>query len=283
MSPDDDMTPAALAAAGFEIAVLLCGIWMIWRHVLSRRGREGAKPRLGGWTLPGIDFACLLAFAFLGPAIVGAVTGYILTPSRLGADGALVAGSAAMHAGILVGVASFYLVFGERVRAPAPATPAPSAFKSGVVTFLVAMPLVLGASVAWEFVLNRMGLPEEKQQLVDLLENTHSMTLKLSLLSVATLVVPITEEVVFRAGFFRYFRTRAPRWTVILLTSALFAALHLSWDRHLEGLPSVAPLFLLAVVFCLAYERTGNIGTTIVAHALFNLNMFILIVAGIGS
>ena len=214
---------------------------------------------------------------------MGALAGYFVPPSRLGSDASLVAGSAAMHAGILLGIAGFYLVFGQRVRAPAPAKPALSAFKSGVVTFLIAMPIVLGASFAWEFVLTRMGLPEEKQELVDILENTHSLTLKLLLLSVATLVVPITEEVVFRAGLFRYFRTRAPRWAVIVVTSALFAALHLSWDKHLEGLPSVAPLFLLAVVFCVAYERTGNIGTTIVAHALFNLNMFILIVAGIGS
>ena len=283
MSPDDEMTPAALAAAGFEIAVLLCGIWMIWRHVLSRRGRGESQPRLGGWNLPAADFACLLAFAFLGPAIVGAVIGYVLPLSRLGPDAALVASSAAMHGGILLGVAGFYLVFGQRVRGPAPAASAPSAFTSGVATFLVAMPLVLGASYAWEFVLNKMGLPEEQQELVDILENTHSLALKLLLLSVATLVVPVTEEVVFRAGLFRYFRSRAPRLAVILLTSALFAALHLSWDKHLVGLPSVAPLFVLAVVFCMAYERTGNIGTTIVAHSLFNLNMFILIVAGIGS
>ncbi len=283
MSPDDEMTPAAFAAAGFEIAVLLCGAWMIWRHVLSRRGREESQPRLAGWTLPGVDFACLLAFAFLGPAIAGALMGYLLPPSRLGSDAALVATSAAMHAGILLGIASFYLVFGQRVRGPAPAAPAPSAFKSGVLTFLVAMPLVLGTSYAWEFILSKMGWPEEQQELVDILENTHSLALKLLLLSVATLVVPVTEEVVFRAGLFRYFRTRAPRWSAIVVTSALFAALHLSYDKHLVGLPSLAPLFVLAVVFCLAYERTGNIGTTIVAHSLFNLNMFILIVAGIGS
>jgi len=43
------------------------------------------------------------------------------------------------------------------------------------------------------------------------------------------------------------------------------------------------PLFVLAVVFCLAYERTGRIETTIIAHALFNLNTFVLVAAGIGS
>ena len=46
------------------------------------------------------------------------------------------------------------------------------------------------------------------------------------------------------------------------------------------GLPSLVPLIVLAVVFCLAYERTGTIGTTIVAHALFNLNTFVLDLGG---
>jgi membrane protease YdiL (CAAX protease family) len=100
---------------------------------------------------------------------------------------------------------------------------------------------------------------------------------------VATVIVPFSEEILFRAGLFRYFRTRAPRWLSIVLTSALFGALHVSWGDHMAGLPSLLPLFVLAIVFCLAYERTGRIGTTIVAHALFNLNTFVLVLAGIGS
>lgn len=38
---------------------------------------------------------------------------------------------------------------------------------------------------------------------------------------------------------------------------------------------------MLAVIFSLAYERTGHIGTPIVAHALFNLNTVLLILSGI--
>ena len=39
---------------------------------------------------------------------------------------------------------------------------------------------------------------------------------------------------------------------------------------------------LLAVMFSLSYERTGKIGTPIVAHALFNLNTVLLILSGVG-
>jgi membrane protease YdiL (CAAX protease family) len=127
-----------------------------------------------------------------------------------------------------------------------------------------------------------MGLPDEKQDLVGILENSHSVWVKGLLVTVAVLLVPIAEELVFRGGLFRYFRTRIPRWAAIVLTSVLFGALHVSWGGSYEGLPSAVPLVVLAVVYCVAYERTGRIGTTIVAHALFNLYTFYLVVSGAG-
>jgi len=81
---------------------------------------------------------------------------------------------------------------------------------------------------------------------------------------------------VFRAGVFRYARTRLPRRAALLLPAILFAAVH-------ADLPSFAPLLVLGLVFSLAYERTGNIKTTMVAHALFNLNTTLLVLAGVNG
>ncbi|MCX6944811.1 MAG: CPBP family glutamic-type intramembrane protease, partial [Opitutales bacterium] len=47
------------------------------------------------------------------------------------------------------------------------------------------------------------------------------------------------------------------------------------------NLASFAPLVALGLVFALAYERTGRISTTIVAHALFNLTATLLVLAGV--
>lgn len=285
MSQADALTPAAGVAVALEIAMILCGSWLLWTRVLSKNARETPHRRLFEWRLPPMDFACFIAFAFLGATTVSSAAAYLLRPLHLDSDTAMVAGGALMHLGILVGLGGFFLMCGARARGPAAPT-APSAIpvlKSGLVTFLVAMPLVFAASSAWEYLLQNLGLPDEKQDMVDILQNSHSALLKGSLVAVATLLVPVTEEIIFRAGLFRYFRTRVPRWMTIVLTSALFGALHVSWSDNMAGLPSLVPLFVLAVVFCLAYERTGRIGTTIVAHALFNLNTFILVAAGIGS
>jgi membrane protease YdiL (CAAX protease family) len=107
--------------------------------------------------------------------------------------------------------------------------------------------------------------------------------LKVLFLLVATLLVPAAEEVLFRGGLFRYLRTRMPRWVAIASTSVLFGALHVQWSDHMGGLASLLPLIVLAATFCIAYERTGSIVTPIVAHALFNLNMIVLVIAGFGS
>ena len=58
------------------------------------------------------------------------------------------------------------------------------------------------------------------------------------------------------------------------MPALLFGALH-------ANLSSFVPLVALGLIFSLAYERTGRIGTTIVAHGLFNLNTIVLILCGV--
>ena len=60
-----------------------------------------------------------------------------------------------------------------------------------------------------------------------------------------------------------------------MLPSAVWASLH--------GLTAFAPLLALGVVLSLAYERTGNLAVPMLAHALFNLNTILLLLAGAGG
>jgi membrane protease YdiL (CAAX protease family) len=66
----------------------------------------------------------------------------------------------------------------------------------------------------------------------------------------------------------------------VLVPAALFGGAHLL-TSPMENLPTLGPLIALGAIFSIAYERTGRIGTTIVAHALFNLNTVFLVLAGI--
>lgn len=283
MSGLGDMTAAEIAAGGLEIFLLLAGISVLGWALLSAQGRRWMAPRLPAWELSPLDFACFLSFAFVGAAALSSIAAMALRPARLGPDASLVVGGAVMHAGVLAGLAAFFLMYGDRARSSPGALPQAPWGLSGILVFAASVPLVDGASLLWDWVIGRLGLPDEKQDMVAILENSHSAALKALLVVVATLLVPVTEEAIFRAGLYRYLRTRIPKSAAVVLTSLLFAALHVHWGGAYEGLASVGPLFVLAAVFCLAYERTGRIGTTMVAHALFNLNTFVLVVSGIGT
>lgn len=283
MSPPAESTPFGTAAMAFEVALSLAGAGLLLWLLYSARGRAARQCRLPEWRLPPLDFACYALAGIVGTVGLSAIASLVVRHAHLGADATAVVGSALMEGGFLLGLGVFHFRYASTAGTlggfPAPG----AALRSGAATFLVAMPLVYLASNGWEFLLVRLGLPDEKQELVGILENTHSAGLKIGFILVATIIVPVAEELVFRAGIYRYFRTRFPRWFALLFSSLLFGAPHVDWSRHMAGLPSLAPLVVLAFVFCLAYEVTGSIATTIVAHAMFNLNMILLVLAGIGS
>ncbi len=275
MNAEEPMTPAGWAAAGFEVALALGGLWTLWAAVLAPAARR--RPlRLTRWEIGPADFAAFLGCVLVGATVPASLAVTLLRRVRLGDDATQILGGAIMHGGVLLGLFAFFRAFGGRSNPEGPPVSARAAARHGALTFLVAMPIVDLTSLAWDWFLTAAGLPHEPQDLVNLLENSQSLVLIGSLMAVATLLVPVTEELVFRAGLFRFARTRMPRWAAIALSSAVFGLLHQSWSSFL-------PLSVLSVVFCLAYERTGSIRTTMIAHALFNLNTFVIIAAGIGS
>ncbi len=83
----------------------------------------------------------------------------------------------------------------------------------------------------------------------------------------AIVVAPVAEEFFFRGFFYRALRNRLRVWSACLITSLVFASLHLQY----LGEPWV---FLIIGVFavgcCLVYEATGNLFTVIAIHAIFN-------------
>jgi hypothetical protein len=90
----------------------------------------------------------------------------------------------------------------------------------------------------------------------------------LPMLWLATIIVaPITEELLFR-GFLH--RGWAPSWLgvsgTIVLTSALWAALHQQYDWL-----GILYIFLMGLIFGWVRQRSGSTRPTIILHALNNL------------
>jgi membrane protease YdiL (CAAX protease family) len=271
-------TPANIALLAFEVVLVVSGLVLIWRHALSpaARGAWRQPAPLQPWLVSGTDF---LLFTFL--IVIGGLAGQvastvILGSLKLSADARLILANAGFQLGLLASVGFLPLGLGAGGAGRG------RAVVEGLVTFLIALPLVSAVNLLSLAFLQFCGLPTEEQELLRLFERTHSPTLLGLLVVLATLIAPIAEEVLFRGTLFRYLRTRWPHWLALLLPGLVFAALHVNW-RTLDGLGSFLPLITLATILALAYERTGRISTAIIAHAFFNLHSVILLFAGVTS
>ncbi len=176
--------------------------------------------------------------------------------------------------GALVGIvgAYAYLCTRRENTQVLPSRTTPSLLPAGMLTFFAVLPVVDLTSIVWNRIIELLGIPPEPRDSVDIFSHAKLSLPSVVFFLVATVVAPVIEELVFRAGLFRYLRTRIPRWAALILPSLFFAALHGNWA-------SLGPIAALAIVFSLAYERTGRIGVTMIAHALFNLNTILLILA----
>ncbi|MDR2512517.1 MAG: CPBP family intramembrane metalloprotease [Puniceicoccales bacterium] len=95
-----------------------------------------------------------------------------------------------------------------------------------------------------------------------------------SLALVCTSVViaaPLAEEVFFRGVLYPRFKRGLGVWRASSLTGLLFGLVHFNVGAFL-------PLAFMGAYFCLVYEKTGSLYAPIVAHGLFNLQSFLVVV-----
>ncbi len=274
------MSAFSYVVAALELGMVLTGLVLLWRLGLSPTARlQRTESPLEPWEAALPAFLLFFAFIFLATMVMALGAQMLSRTLGLTGDAFKIFNGAAGQFGMITGVIAYH--FGvDRIRSSVTPIPA-GAFSSGAVTFLVSLPILTAAGYAWEAFLRLSGLPADRQDLIRMFARADSVWLVVAMTVLAVIVAPVAEELVFRAGLFRYFRTRMPRSVAFAAPAVFFALLHVEWQT-LEGFASVGPLVALAIVYSVAYERTGRIGTTIVAHALFNLNTIVMIFAGLG-
>lgn len=95
--------------------------------------------------------------------------------------------------------------------------------------------------------------------------------------SLATLVVPVYEEIFFRGFIHNAFRNRLGMWGAIIASSLIFGLFHI--------IPAqIITAFLLGLVLGWLYEKSGSLWTVIIAHVVNNgLAMGAAAIAGMMS
>lgn len=287
--PEVSVTPAAIAAICLELVLMITGLVLVWRTAFSPAAR--ARPpvkHLTVWAVTWVDFLMFLWYVVLCTLLFQSAAVYGLKqqgPLPLTGQSLVLAGLAG-QLGALAGCAAFRYLRPFRPTFdhfdPAPEAAQRLPFAAGLTTFLIVLPLLGGTAFLWQGLLSLAGVEIKEQSLVAEFQNADSASYSAILILFAVIVAPVTEELVFRRGLFRFARQHLPRWAGLLVPALVFAGLHVKWDT-LEGLPAFAPLVVLGVVFSLAYERTGNIAVTMIAHGIFNLNSVLLVYAGVNQ
>jgi len=91
-------------------------------------------------------------------------------------------------------------------------------------------------------------------------------------LIIAGVLAPLSEEVFFRGFLYPAFRNRWGVWRGMIFTSLIFGLLHFDLFR-------VLPLVLGGIWLNRMYEKSGTLYLPILAHAVWNLTMTVLLLS----
>ena len=140
----------------------------------------------------------------------------------------------------------------------------------------------IAAQVAIGAVVVALGLP-----LVGNTEGIDEMradrTYVVSLVITAVIAAPIVEEMVFRGVVMRSLRSRLPLVAVIVVQGLLFGLAHIDPVRGSGNIGLVLVLSGVGVAFGVAVALLGRIGPSIVAHAIFNGAVLLIVLTGIAD
>jgi hypothetical protein len=137
-------------------------------------------------------------------------------------------------------------------------------WRQGLVATIVTLALVLPAIYAAQWIGYSLCGPEtDPQPIVSFLMEHQSLRDRLSVILIAVVAAPLTEELIFRGCLYGILRQIGGKFLAIAVSSLLFALIH-------GHIPSLAGLVILSVGLSLLYEKTGSLWAPILLHAAFN-------------
>ncbi len=257
------------------LTLLIVGV-VLWIRALVRGDAQRwleSPSRLPAWSIPWGDFLLLpfiaLVLLIFVPAGLFWVTGLKVETPRTAAM-VLLSGYGMGLA--LIGAAALFRLLpcghpGESRESTL------RCIASGLLGLVYFVPPCALLVFAWTALIRALGWPAEVQEVVLIIRGTTDTAMLLQWIIVVAVLAPLGEELVFRAGLFRFLANRMNPALAAAISAALFAALH--WN-----LQASLPLFVLGLVLAAVYHKTGRILTAIVLHAAFNLNTLLAIFSG---
>lgn len=237
--------------------------FVVFGNLLGSLRLEGGKIRAKTF-----DFPELLISIVLGGAFIALVVKAGLAPATADAPKVTldqVMPNALFFVILFVSITAFLKYRGIDIRDAMGFTRVPiaRALGRGFALILAAFPLVLCASLIAQMILRQEAQEQELVTLFKQVAKDSNSAGVAQILFAGAIIAPICEEFLFRGFFYVVFKRYLGAVGSAVLTSALFAAFHVS----LTAFPS---LFVLALCFTIAFESSGSLVVPITMHAIFN-------------
>jgi len=128
------------------------------------------------------------------------------------------------------------------------------------IIILISVNVVSAITVTW---LQNFWPDLDPQETVKAFQESDSIGLKILVIFLAVVIAPLAEETLFRGFVYGVLKRYTDAPFAALSSSLMFAIIHM----HVG---SLLPLWMLAVLFCLAYEITGCLLVPMILHSIFN-------------
>jgi len=125
---------------------------------------------------------------------------------------------------------------------------------------LISVNVVSSITVTW---MQNFWPDLEPQETVKAFQQSDGIGFKILVIFMAVVIAPLAEETLFRGFVYGVLKRYTDAPFAALSSSLMFAIIHM----HVG---SLLPLWVLAVLFCLAYEITGCLLVPMLLHAIFN-------------
>jgi membrane protease YdiL (CAAX protease family) len=265
--------PALAIAAGILFLLgLICDAYLLIRLTRANHAMTAGKSTLfkvesKPWGLPELGVATIIVLVVLATG-----SGTLLALSqRLHWDetdetSLLLAGQMFMYVAILTGFVCYChrRNLGVAQNLGLRLSSSLGAILLGMIFYLAILPPLAIVFAVSTKLCQMVGIEPTPQPIADFFVSSDSLLARSLLVGFAVVVAPVAEEVFFRGFAYPAFKQRWGMGWALAVVSIIFALIH-------QHVPSIGPLFALAVGLALAYEWTGSLLAPITMHALFNL------------
>lgn len=154
------------------------------------------------------------------------------------------------------------------------------AFAFGIFSLLICYPLVITLGQGIKQILSSVfDIPEIDQTAVQSLKFALAdPTMAMIMIVCIVAIVPVAEEMLFRGYLQTWLKGHLSSKRSIMITSAVFALFHYSFQQGWSNLELLLSLFMLSMFLGLIYEKKESLWAPIGLHMIFNfVNVMILL------